>query len=408
MKKDFKNINIAIIGIGYVGFPLLESFSKRFNVLGFDINRKKIDKMDKLYKKYKFSYSENDLENSNFFIVCVPTPLKSDNLPDLSLLIKATNIVAKKIKRNSFIVFESTVYPGVTEDICIPILENTSNLKLNKDFYVGYSPERINPGDKNNTLEKIKKIVSGSNTKSLNFINNIYSTVIKAGTYKAPSIKIAEAAKVIENSQRDINIAFVNELSIIFNKLNIDTNEVLKAAKTKWNFLDFKPGLVGGHCIGVDPYYLSYISEKSGIHPQIILSGREINEKMSKHYFKKISEKLFNPKSKNKILVLGITFKENIDDFRNSKVVDLYRYFKKNNYKINISDPLADKIEVKKMYNINLSNFSETIINKYNVLIIAVSHEKFKKINFQNSIKKGAKIFDLKNVIKKNIKVEKF
>ena len=267
----------------------------------------------------------------------------------------------------------------MTEDICIPILEKISNLKLNKDFFVGYSPERINPGDKKNTLEKIKKIVSASNSKSLKYIDHIYSSIIKAGTYKAPSIKVAEAAKVIENAQRDINIAFVNELSIIFNNLKIDTNAVLKAAKTKWNFLDFNPGLVGGHCIGVDPYYLSYIAKKSGINPKIILSGREINEKMSKQYYNRISKKIFKPKQKNKILILGITFKENIDDFRNSKVVDLFNNFLNNNYQINITDPFADKKAVKDMYNITLSNFTNKLINDHNVLIIAVRHTIFKK-----------------------------
>ena len=295
----------------------------------------------------------------------------------------------------------------MTEDICIPILEKISNLKLNKDFFVGYSPERINPGDKKNTLEKIKKIVSASNSKSLKYIDHIYSSIIKAGTYKAPSIKVAEAAKVIENAQRDINIAFVNELSIIFNNLKIDTNAVLKAAKTKWNFLDFNPGLVGGHCIGVDPYYLSYIAKKSGINPKIILSGREINEKMSKQYYNRISKKIFKPKQKNKILILGITFKENIDDFRNSKVVDLFNNFLNNNYQINITDPFADKKAVKDMYNITLSNFTNKLINDHNVLILAVRHTIFKKINFKKILKREVKIFDLKNLISNNSKINK-
>jgi UDP-N-acetyl-D-glucosamine/UDP-N-acetyl-D-galactosamine dehydrogenase len=407
MANILKNTKIAIIGIGYVGLPLLQSFAKKFSAIGFDINKKKINFLKKKYNNYNFTYNLDDLNASNFFIICVPTPLKKNNLPDLSILIKATEIVAKRISKNSYIVFESTVYPGVTEDICIPILERISNLKLNKDFFVGYSPERINPGDKINTLEKIKKIVSASNPKSLKYINQIYSSIIKSGTYMAPNIKIAEAAKVIENSQRDINIAFINELSIIFSNLDIDTYEVLKAAKTKWNFLNFKPGLVGGHCIGVDPYYLSYIAKKSGINPKIILSGREINEKMSKHYYNKITKKLFKPKAKNKILILGITFKENIDDFRNSKVVDLYNYFLKNNYNINISDPFVDKKEVKKMYNINLSKYSKKLIYNYNVIIIAVSHNIFKKINLQEINRKEFKIFDLKNITNKNIKIEK-
>ena len=404
MKLKTKN-KIAILGMGYVGLPLLKSFSKLYNVLGYDINKKKIFELKKKYKKFNFSHNENDLLNFDFYIICVPTPLKKNNLPDLNLIKEASKIVGKKINVNSTIIYESTVYPGVTEKICVPILEKFSKKTYNKEFFVGYSPERINPGDRKNTLENITKVISASNRFSLNRIDQLYSSIIKAGTFKAGSIQIAEAAKVIENAQRDINIAFINELSIIFSNLNIDIYEVLKTANTKWNFLDFKPGFVGGHCIGVDPYYLSYIAKKTGSFPNIILAGRKINENMSKFFFTKIKQNLRLPKKKNKILILGITFKENINDYRNSKIVDLYNYFKKNNYLVDITDPMVIKSEVKSAYGINLTKYNKNIIKKYNVVIIAVKHNIFKEINFQEFAKNNI-IFDLKKLLDKKIKTQ--
>ena len=404
MKLKTKN-KIAILGMGYVGLPLLKSFSKLYNVLGYDINKKKIFELKKKYKKFNFSHNENDLLNFDFYIICVPTPLKKNNLPDLNLIKEASKIVGKKININSTIIYESTVYPGVTEKICVPILEKFSKKTYNKEFFVGYSPERINPGDRKNTLENITKVISASNRFSLNRIDQLYSSIIKAGTFKAGSIQIAEAAKVIENAQRDINIAFINELSIIFSNLNIDIYEVLKTANTKWNFLDFKPGFVGGHCIGVDPYYLSYIAKKTGSFPNIILAGRKINENMSKFFFTKIKQNLRLPKKKNKILILGITFKENINDYRNSKIVDLYNYFKKNNYLVDITDPMVVKSEVKSAYGINLTKYNKNIIKKYNVVIIAVKHNIFKEINFQEFAKNNI-IFDLKKLLDKKIKTQ--
>jgi len=341
---------ISVIGVGYVGLPLAIKLQSKNYVIAFDTNAKRIKEL-KLgfdvfkdqpkkeilkFKQIKFSNNDRDIKNSDFFIITVPTPVNKNKKPDLKPLISATKIVGKNLKKNSIVVYESTVYPGCTEEICIPILEKKSNLKLNKDFYCGYSPERINVGDNIHKLESINKIVSGSNKIALNKIFQLYSSIIKATVHKAETIKVAEAAKVIENTQRDLNIALINELSIIFSKLNINTNEVLNAAATKWNFIRYEPGLVGGHCVGVDPFYLTYKAEKIGYHPKVILSGRNINDKMSYHVFKTVlnkSKKLKINIKKSNILIMGYSFKENCSDIRNSKVSDLVNYFLKKKYR---------------------------------------------------------------------------
>jgi UDP-N-acetyl-D-galactosamine dehydrogenase len=349
------NKKIAIIGLGYVGLPLAIAISKKYEVLGFDINEKRVDKLNSgvdstneltkdqilksLGKSIYFSSKENDLKDIDFFIVTVPTPINNDKTPNLNPVISASKTVAKYLKKDSIVVFESTVYPGVTEEICVPILEKGSGLKFNIDFLVGYSPERINPGDKEHTVTKIKKVVSGSSPEALKKISEVYGSVITAGIYEAESIKVAEAAKVIENTQRDINIAFVNELSVIFEKMGIETNQVLKAAGTKWNFLNFFPGLVGGHCIGVDPYYLAHKSQELGYNPEIILSGRRMNDNMPIHLVSRIIKKLLsnNNQSQTKTaLILGATFKENCPDLRNSKVLDIYKELLDYNFQIEV------------------------------------------------------------------------
>ena len=397
------NFKIGIIGLGYVGLPLAVEFSKKYPTVGFDINKKRVDEISTAYDEtLEISKStlqstiktkKNDLETSesglfcttkisnikdcNFYIVTVPTPVDKNNRPILTPLLKASETVGLSLKKGDYVVFESTVYPGVTEDECVPVLESFSGLKLNIDFFVGYSPERINPGDKNNTLTKIIKVTSGSDEKSSRVINNMYSSIIEAGTYLAPSIKVAEAAKVIENSQRDINIAFVNELAKIFNLLEIDTHSVLKAASTKWNFLNFKPGLVGGHCIGVDPYYLAQKAQELGYHSEIILSGRRLNDGMGKYVASEIIKKMIMQEikiSQANILILGITFKENCPDIRNSKVIDLYNEL--SSYKVNLEvyDPWANKNQVEKEFGFQLINKP---FKKYEAVILAVSHHEF-------------------------------
>ena len=342
--KEKKKYKIGIIGLGYVGLPLILAFSKKHKVVGYDINKERIKNLNKgidptgevqnklIKKKIFFSNKKNYLKDCDIFIIAVPTPVNKKNIPDLGNLKKACILVSKIIKKNAIIIFESTVYPGCTEEYCMPIIEKYSKYKYNKEFYLGYSPERINPGNNKMKIENIIKVTSGSNYEVAKIINNLYKSIIPAGTYLCSSIKIAEAAKVIENTQRDLNIAFMNELSIIFNKLNIETSEVLKAAETKWNFNKYYPGLVGGHCIGVDPYYLSYKSKSIGLKPNMILSGRHINNYMPTFIFNKITEQLLNQNKsldKSKILVLGATFKENCSDFRNSKVFDILDKFEK-------------------------------------------------------------------------------
>jgi len=407
---------ITIIGLGYVGLPLAIEFAKKFDVLGFDISKHRVnelkrgmDKNDEFMKseilnaKLNFTYSESDLIDSNFYIITVPTPLKKSNKPDLGPLKSASQIVGKKIKRGDIVIYESTVYPGCTEEDCVPILEKTSGLAYNVDFFCGYSPERINPGDKKRKLSNIKKVVSGSNLKVSKIIDNLYSEIITAGTYIAPSIKVAEASKIIENVQRDVNISLMNEFAIIFEKLDLDTKEVLDAASTKWNFLNFKPGLVGGHCIGVDPYYLAYKSEKSGYKPRVLLNGRKVNNNISKNIFKSIQKQCINSDidlKKCKILILGITFKENCSDIRNSRVINLYNHFKKINNNIDVYDPYADKNEVYQFSSIKLI---DKIIKKYEVVILAVAHDQFLEIDYKNILSENYVLYDVKSILPKKL-----
>ena len=407
---------ITIIGLGYVGLPLAIEFAKKFDVLGFDISKYRVDELKRgidtndefmkseiLNAKLNFTYSESDLIDSDFYIITVPTPLKKSNKPDLRPLKSASQIVGKKIKRGNIVIYESTVYPGCTEEDCIPILEKTSGLVYNVDFFCGYSPERINPGDKKRKLSNIKKVVSGSNLKVSKIINNLYSEIITAGTYIAPSIKVAEASKIIENVQRDVNISLMNEFAIIFEKLDLDTKEVLDAASTKWNFLNFKPGLVGGHCIGVDPYYLAYKSEKSGYKPRVLLNGRKVNNNISKNIFKSIQKQCINSDidlKKCKILILGITFKENCSDIRNSRVINLYNHFKKLNNNIDVYDPYADKNEVYQFSSIKLI---DKIIKKYEVVILAVAHDQFLEIDYKNILNENYVLYDVKSILPKKL-----
>ena len=410
------NRKVGIIGLGYVGLPLAVEFAKQYHVIGYDINKNRVESLisgddstneltkeqvlESLGKSIYFSFTENDLNGVDFFIITVPTPIKSDKTPNLNPVISASKTVAKYLKKDSIVVFESTVYPGVTEEICVPILEKGSGLKFNVDFHVGYSPERINPGDKEHTVTKIKKVVSGSSPYALKKISEVYGSVITAGIYEAESIKVAEAAKVIENTQRDINIAFVNELSVIFEKMGIDTNQVLKAAGTKWNFLNFFPGLVGGHCIGVDPYYLAHKSQELGYNPEIILSGRRMNDNMPIHLVSRIIKKLIsnNNLSQTKTaLILGATFKENCPDLRNSKVYDIYKELSDYNFQIEVHDPAADFNELTDLYeNSAIETFTKD--KKYDVLIIAVSHKEFLKLNPESFINENSVVFDVKGM----------
>lgn len=390
-----KKTKLAVVGLGYVGMPIAVEFSKNIDVVGFDINKAKVE----AYKRgidptqevgdegirssnVEWTYDEKKLNETKFIIVAVPTPVNDDTTPDLSPVVGASEIVGRNLKKGAIVVYESTVYPGVTEEICVPILEKESGLKCGIDFKVGYSPERINPGDKVHRLTTIKKIVSGMDDESLEEIAKVYSIVVEAGVHKASSIKVAEAAKVIENSQRDINIAFMNELSIIFNKMGIDTLEVLEAAGTKWNFLPFRPGLVGGHCIGIDPYYLTYRAEQFGYHSQIILSGRRINDDMGKYVAEQTVKQLIKankPIQGAKVGCLGITFKEDCPDARNSKVNDILKELRE--YGINpiVCDPVADAPDAKKFYNVDLVDISE--FKNLDCLIIAVMHKEFKNLS---------------------------
>ncbi|PIC90894.1 UDP-N-acetyl-D-galactosamine dehydrogenase [Sporosarcina sp. P21c] len=395
--KDKKQ-KISLIGLGYVGMPIAVAFAKKVHVVGFDISREKVE----LYKNgidptkevgdaviqntsVEFSSDETSLKNAKFHIVAVPTPVKGDRTPDLTPLKSASTTLGRNLTKGSIVVFESTVYPGVTEDICVPILERESGLKCGPDFKVGYSPERINPGDKVHTLENIIKVVAGQDEEVLDIIAKVYELVVDAGVFKAASIKVAEAAKVIENSQRDINIAFMNELSIIFNKLEIDTKSVLEAASTKWNFLNFSPGLVGGHCIGVDPYYLTYKAEQMGYHSQIILSGRKINDNMGKYVAENIVKKMIKANKQingAKVAVFGITFKENCPDVRNTKVVDVINELQEYGIEVKIVDPVADEEDLIAMYDIKLSKSEE--VKDMDAVVFAVTHEEFKSIALED------------------------
>ena len=414
------NKKIAIIGLGYVGLPLANAFAKKHSVIGIDINKKRINELNKFNdetleisdqelklnvgKSLKLSSDINKAIDSDFYIVTVPTPVDKGNRPDLSLVINATKSVSTILKKGGIVIFESTVYPGVTEDICVPILEKNSGLIFNKDFFVGYSPERINPGDKEHTITKIKKVVSGSSIESAEKIFNLYSSIIDAGVYMAESIKVAEAAKVIENTQRDINIAFMNELSIIFDKMGIDTNEVLNAAGTKWNFLKFTPGLVGGHCIGVDPYYLAFKSQELGYTPEMILSGRRINDDISSQIVNRVVKKLLSIPIKGHqktALILGATFKENCPDIRNSKVKDIFTSLQEFNIKTNIYDPIANLEDLKGLYlNAVIDNLDLDF--KYDVIIIAVSHSEFLSLEVEKYSHPKSVVFDVKALFPKS------
>ena len=416
MKKINKIYNIGVIGLGYVGLPLAVRLTKKYKVLGHDIDLSRINELKKNYdrtldlskselKKANNIYYTNklkDLSKCNIYIITLPTPISKKNIPNLSIIKNATKNLARIIKKDDIIIYESTVYPGVTEDICMPIIEKYSRLRFNTDFFCGYSPERINPGDKKRKINTIKKVVAGSNIKTLRIINKIYSSIIDAGTYKAPSIKIAEAAKVIENTQRDLNIALVNELSIIFGLMDLDTNEIINAAKTKWNFIPFKPGLVGGHCIGVDPYYLTFRSQQLGYSPKVILAGRKINDGMPSYLVKKLI-RLMNAKkiniSKSKILVMGYTFKENCPDTRNTKVKNLISILTKKADIVEVYDPWVNNKEFKKLGKTNFVHKPK--INSYDAIFIAVGHNEFikdglKKINSYR--KKKSVIYDFKNI----------
>lgn len=414
---------IAIIGLGYVGLPLAVEFAKEYSVLGFDVNNLRIKQLKDGFdatlevskkslqtvlktenqKGLRLSNIKEDLNHCNFFIVTVPTPVDINNKPVLTPLIKASEIIGSVLKQGDIVVYESTVYPGATEEICVPVLQKESGLTYNKGFYCGYSPERINPGDKTHTITKIKKVTSGSTLEVGQIVNNLYASIIKAGTHLAPSIRVAEAAKVIENAQRDINIAFVNELAKIFNRLDIDTHAVLEAAATKWNFLPFKPGLVGGHCIGVDPYYLAQKAQETGYHPEIILAGRRLNDSMGEFVATEVLKLMVqnNITIENaNVLMLGITFKENCPDIRNTKAIDVYKALISFNMHVDIYDPWASKEEVKYEYNIETITDLNT---KYDAIIHVVSHNEFEGLEFEKFKKENSILYDVKGNLKTNL-----
>lgn len=406
---------IAVIGLGYVGLPLALELSKKFQIIGYDIDKKRIKSLQKNIdftneisnrdlKKYKFqlTYNKKKLNDANIFIITLPTPVDKKNNPDLSYLKNATVVVSKIIKPGSLIIYESTVYPGVTEEVCLPILIKNSKLEFNYDFYIGYSPERVNPGDKINRFKKISKVISASSKKALNTMQHIYGKIIKAKIHKAESIKIAEASKVIENTQRDLNIALMNELFIIFDKLNIPISEILKAARTKWNFLNFTPGLVGGHCIGIDPYYLTYKAGIEGISTDIILSGRKINDNFHNYLSQKILHLIKEFKFKKEILILGGTFKENVPDFRNSRVKNLINKLSSKNLKVYLSDPYINKQSKKNFKNCKVIDITKEN-KKFDLIFLAVPHKQFiqsqKKI--YKLLSKRGKIYDFKTYLRK-------
>ena len=421
-----ENKKIAIIGLGYVGLPLAIEFAKKYPVIGFDINRQRVDELRNNIDKTLEVTSEQlaaaigslssaflskgffpttdiaELRSCNIFIITVPTPTDQHHRPVLTPLIKASESVGSVLKKGDFVIYESTVYPGVTEDECVPVLERVSGLICNKDFFAGYSPERINPGDKEHTVANILKVTSGSTPEAADLIDQLYRSIIVAGTFKASSIKVAEAAKVIENSQRDINIAFVNELSKIFNLIGIDTNEVLEAAGTKWNFLKFKPGLVGGHCIGVDPYYLAQKAQELGYHPEIILAGRRLNDGMGAYIARELVRLMILkniPIQESHILILGITFKENCPDIRNTRVVDIYEELRKYNIKVEVYDPRADIEEVKNEYAIDMLTSLSGNEKKYQGLVLAVAHKEFSILNLDSLLATTSVVYDVKGIL---------
>lgn len=417
-------LKIAVVGLGYVGLPLAIEFGKKYNVLGFDINRNRVEELKqgldhtreadlegmaegmRLHEAdsgrgLAFSYDEADLKDCNTYIVTVPTPIDSFNTPDLRPLIKASEMLGRVISKGDVVIYESTTYPGCTEEDCVPAIERVSGLKFNVDFFAGYSPERINPGDKVNTLTKIKKVTSGSTPEIADRVDALYASIITAGTHKASCIKVAEASKIIENSQRDVNISFVNELALIFDRIGIDTNEVIEAAGTKWNFLKYRPGLVGGHCISVDPYYLASKAESLGYVPQVILSGRHVNNSIAPFIANKVLKLMIQKDHKIKgsnALILGVTFKENCPDIRNTKVVDIYRELCEFGVHVDIYDPWVDAAELKHEYGVEpLSSLDAG--KRYEAVILAVAHDEFKSFDFEKYHKQGAVVFDVKAVV---------
>lgn len=425
--KSLHTKKLAIIGLGYVGLPLAIEFGKQYSVLGFDIDEQRIEELsegndrtkeadietmtevmqlhaDGNQKGLHFSSKINLLASCNVYIVTVPTPIDQFKAPDLTPLIKASEMLGKVLEKGDIVIYESTVYPGCTEEDCVPVLEKFSGLKFNVDFFCGYSPERINPGDKVNTLTKIKKVTSGSTPYIADVVNDLYASIISAGTHKAPSIKVAEASKAIENAQRDVNISFVNELALIFERMGIDTTDVIEAAGTKWNFLKYRPGLVGGHCIGVDPYYLAHKAESLGYHPQVILSGRRVNDMMGMFVANKVVKLLINKGhtiNKAQALILGITFKEDCPDIRNSKVIDIYKELLQFGMNVDVYDPHADKHEVKEEYGISLV---DRLSRKYDAIILAVSHNEFLAIDYEQLFnRENTVLFDTKSFLDRSI-----
>jgi UDP-N-acetyl-D-galactosamine dehydrogenase len=413
-------MKIAIIGLGYVGLPLAVEFGKKYETLGFDINQSRVDELNrgidntfevesdqlKQSKQLTFSNQSTSIVGYDFYIVTVPTPINKHNQPDLNPLKKASELLGNVITKDSIVIYESTVYPGATEEVCVPILEQHSQMKVNEDFYVGYSPERINPGDKSHRLPSILKVTSGSTPETAEKVDKLYQSIITAGTFKASSIKVAEAAKVIENTQRDVNIALINELSIIFNRLDIDTLEILEAAGTKWNFLPFRPGLVGGHCIGVDPYYLTHKAQSVGYHPEMILAGRRLNDSMGKYVVSQLVKGMLRKRiqvEQAKVLIMGLTFKENCPDLRNTKVIDIVHELNEYHINVDIVDPLCCKEAALKEYGIAL--IDEPKKNQYDAIILAVAHDEFKLLTEQKIKSYGKKdhvLYDLKYILNKD------
>lgn len=409
------NARIAVIGLGYVGLPLAVEFARKYAVLGFDINKQRVLELSQgsdrtqeadieslkevlSNKSLTFSWDREDLRSYNTFIVTVPTPIDEFKSPDLRPLLKASQMLGSILKKGDVVIYESTVYPGCTEEDCVPVLEEVSGLVFNKDFFAGYSPERINPGDKINTLTKIRKVTSGSTAEIAEQVDRLYKSIITAGTHKAPSIKVAEASKAIENAQRDVNISFVNELSLIFDRIGIDTNDVIEAAGTKWNFLKYKPGLVGGHCIGVDPYYLAHKAQSLGYHPQVILSGRRVNDAMGAFVADKVVKLMIRNDQRikgSRALILGITFKENCPDVRNTRVVDIYHELRDFGVEVDVCDPWANKEEVRQEYGIEIQNELQPDA-RYNAIIVAVAHQEFLQLDYNNLKAENGVIFDTK------------
>ncbi len=417
MNNEFK---IAVIGLGYVGLPLARLFSTKYQTIGYDVNKVRVDTLmaghdvtlevsdklllDAIKNGFKCSSNLDDIKECNFYIVAVPTPVDENNRPDLKPLLEASETVGKVISKGNIVVYESTVYPGVTEEECLPVVEKVSGLKFNVDFFAGYSPERINPGDKEHTVEKIKKVTSGSTLEIADIVNNLYNSVLINGTHKASSIKVAEASKIIENSQRDVNIAFMNELAKIFNAMGIDTNDVIEAAASKWNFIKLSPGLVGGHCISVDPYYLIQKAQVYGVLPRVMSSARRLNDGMGDYVANQVI-KLMNKKGilikDAHVLILGITFKENCSDIRNTKVVDIYHTLKEYTNNITVYDPWADMERVKNAYDINIVNTLPK--EKYNAVILAVSHKEFISLNIKSLVANNYVIYDVKGILSRDL-----